>query len=190
MIVTIVLVVAAVPGTYYGMRYDQYKRQTEIDTMLELVEQSEAAMYQWMTQLEGFAGTIETECSGSEERCAALLEDPYFVADIENGAREAKTSLEAVANQFTKSNGLSILAWHSDVIRARDSYLDHNAAWVRHLDAIDGNIEEAFIDGASNDDIGPTFKIACRHFERLKSSSMFPLMTKNNQERVDKICAE
>lgn len=188
--VVVVLAIIAVPGAYYGMRYDQYKRQTEIDSMLELVEESEATMYEWLTQLEGFAKTIEAECAGSEERCAALLEDPYFNAEIENAAREAKIALEATADQFTKSNGLSILAWHNDVIRARDSYLDHNAAWVKHLAAIERNIEEAFIDGASNDDIGPTFAVTCRHLERLKSSGMYPLMTKNNQARVDKICAE
>jgi len=190
LIVLAVLGVAAIPGTYYGIRYDQYKRQTEIETMLGLIEQSESVMYDWLQEQDELGTVITAECSGSEERCAALLQDPYFISGIENSAREASTSLDAIAGQFTKSNGLTILYWHKDVIRARDAYLEHNAAWVKHLDAIDGNIDELLTDGASNDDIEPTFNIACNHLRNLQESSMYPKFTSSNQRRVEKICAD
>ena len=172
------------------MRADQFRRQTETRDMIELIEESEAIMLAWMDDAIEASKWFEAECASTEERCAAAWADEGFQEALAGRAREAATSLKAIANEFTAERGLRIWAWHGDVVLARDSYLDHNAAWVRSLEAKGRNPEEYFTDTVNDDDIGPTFTLACRNLRRIKDSAMYPNLSAKNKQRIDKICAE
>jgi hypothetical protein len=186
----VVFAVLLVAGGAYGVRADQYRRQQETQTLLELVEESEALMYEWMEGMEEVYGQAESFCGQSEQACAEFWQDASVQQGVKDAAREAAVSLERIADEFRGSRGLRIWAWHKDVTLARNSYLEHNAAWVRWLEAISRNVAELSGDTVNDDDITPTFTTACRDFRRIGESSMYPNLSKKNKERIEKICAE
>jgi hypothetical protein len=189
-VVGVVALVVAAVGGFAGLRADQYRRQQEMRSMLELIEESESTMHEWMANMEPVYAEAERACSTSQEACDALGADELYWERVRNAAREAARSLETIAGQFSASKGLRIMAWHGDVIRARDSYLDHNAAWVRYLEAVGRNTDELFTDTVNNDDIEPTFAAACRSLRRVGESSMYPKLSSSNKARVETICVE
>ena len=183
-------VVLAVTGGVFAVRVDQLRRQAETRDMLELIKESETIMLTWQDDATEAGKWLEVECAASEDRCAAAWGDEGFQESLASSAREAATALKALANEFTADRGLQIWGWHDDVVLARDSYLDHNTAWVRALEAKGRNPEEYFTDTVNDDDIGPTFTVACRNLRRIKDSSMYPNLSARNKKSIDKICAE
>jgi len=188
-IAVVALVVLSIGG-FAGIRGDQYRRQQEMQTMLELIEESESVMREWSRKMEELADEIERTCGASPAACDALLGDEFRWGQVKGSAREAARALEIIAAQFRTGKGLRIAAWHSDVVRARDSYLEHNKAWVYYLEAVGRNIDELLNDTASDDDIDPTFTVTCRNLRKVKDSPLYPDLSASNKDRVKKICAE
>ena len=185
-----VFVVFALGSTVLGLRADQSRHVKETKLLLELVETSENAMIQWQKDVDEISKEVESICTNSQEDCQILVEDPEFVEGIKNLNRELKNSLVIVAEQFRGERGLNILFWHKDITLARDRYLDHNAAWVRWMDAASRDLDALSASSIHDDDIEPTFIIACASLRRIKSSSMYPNISSNNSKRIEAICAE
>lgn len=185
-----IIAAIALVGGIFGVRADQSRRVQETKLLLELVETSENTMIQWQKDVDAINKEVESICTNSQEDCQILLEDPEFIEGIKNLNRELKNSLVIVAEQFRGERGLNIMFWHKDVILARDSYLDHNAAWASFADAAGRDIDVLFGNSVYDDDIEPTFTVACANLRRIKDSSMYPNISSNNSKRVEVICAE
>ena len=185
-----IFVVIAIVGGIFGGQTNQYRRQQETKLLLELVETSENAMKEWAKDIDTIYKEVEKICERSEEECLYLAEDPEFLEGLRDLNRELENSLTIVAEQFRGERGLNILFWHKDVILARDSYLDHNAAWVRYANALSKDAVALFSENSvHDDDIEPTFTIACNNLRRIKDSSMYPNISSNNKKRIEVICA-
>lgn len=191
---TIWFLVAVVPLTFLVgfmiVRADQHRKQDNVRNMLDLVKESEDIMYEWQDEMNAVYSQIEQTCSRSEAECQELLANQVFLEDLQSTARAAATSLETIAGEFQSSRGLRLPSWHKDVVLARNSYLDHNAAWVRYLEAVGRNPGEIFTETVNDDDIDPTWTIACRNFRRIKGSSMYPNLSASNKKRIEEICKD
>ncbi len=185
-----VFVVFALGSTVLGLRADQARHVKETKLLLELVETSENAMIQWQKDMDAINKEVESVCANSQEDCQILSEDPEFVEGMQNLNRELKNSLVIAAEQFRGERGLNILFWHKDITLARDSYLDHNAAWVRWMDAASRDLDALYANSIHDDDIEPTFITACANLRRIKKSSIYPNISSNNSKRIEAICAE
>lgn len=181
-------VIVALVGGIFGVRADQFRRVQETKLLLDLVETSENAMLQWQKDMDTVAQEAENICNSSPEDCRMLTEDPEFLEGIANLSRELENSLVIIAGQFSGERGLNIMFWHKDITLARDRYLDHNAAWVRWMDAASRDIDALSEGSVHDDDIEPTFIVACANLHRIQYSSMYPNISDNNKKRIEDIC--
>ncbi len=108
---------------------DWAARNIETLRLLQQVEKSEAAMGE--TQ----AATVAVARS-APQGTFPLPPKKDLPSDVAAELEEVSaTGRDAVAEAGEGVAAVSFLPWHSDLISAQASYLDHNLAWVNHLEA-------------------------------------------------------
>lgn len=108
---------------------DWAARNIEAMRLLDQIEKSEAAM--------GVAQEATVEVAKTAPKGTfPLPPDKDLPTDIASELEEiSATGRDAVAEAGQGVAAVSFFPWHSDLIAAQASYLDHNLAWVNHFEA-------------------------------------------------------
>lgn len=104
-----------------GLLGDWTTRTIEMTRLAGAIERSEAAM---TVAQQGIGAVDIPQDATSADKQSAIRE---LKAVSAGGRDEVAAAGEEVA-------ALTFLPWHSEVLRAQATYLDHNGAWVDYLD--------------------------------------------------------
>lgn len=104
-----------------GLLGDWATRTIEMTRLAGAIERSEAAM---SVAQQGIGAVAVPEDATSTDKQSAIRELEAVSA----------RSRDDVADAGSEVSGLTFLPWHTEVLRAQASYLDHNEAWVDYLD--------------------------------------------------------
>lgn len=157
---------------------DWTARNIETLQLLRQIEKSEAAM------LETQEATIEVARS-APEGTFPLPPGKDLPPDVASDLEEiSATGQDAVAAAGQDVAAVSFFPWHSDLIAAQASYLEHNLAWVNHLEA--GSEDGEVLVRGDDADIESTWRTAEVQIRAAVPLVPFPGIP----ERVDTIFEE
>lgn len=126
-------------------------RNLETVRLLHQIERSESAMGETQAATVAVAGTAP--------QGTFPLGDDDLPPDVAAAMEDVSaTGRDAVAEAGQEVAVVSFLPWHTDLIAAQRSYLEHNLAWVNHLEA--GSKQGEVLVRGDDDDIGSTWKAA------------------------------
>lgn len=95
-------------------------RNAEMQTLLDRVEASEAVM-----------GALNEAVGQAFEEHGAGGDRSKLDGELRELAAMAREDIKAAGAEVA---ALPIAPWHADIERARDAYLQHNAAWVDYME--------------------------------------------------------
>lgn len=157
---------------------DWAARNIEALRLLQQIEKSEAAMGE--TQ----AATVEAARS-APQGTFPLPANKDLPLDVASELEEVSAiGREAVAEAGQDVAAVSFFPWHSELIAAQASYLDHNLAWVNHLEA--GSEEGEVLVRGDDAEIESTWEVAEAQIRAAIPLVPFPGVS----ERVDTIFEE
>lgn len=109
-----------VAAALFGLA-DWAARTYELNTLLDRVERSEAAMKRY--QDEASAVDVPEDPTQAERQQAAQ--------ELETVAARNQTAVVVAGDQVAQ---VPFLPWHGELVSAQESYLAHNRAWADHLE--------------------------------------------------------
>ena len=124
-------------------------RSMEADRLVGAVEQSEAAMKSTQEEFDAVLSSYDTENLTDEER-------ERLRSELSDVAARGEMAIAAAGQGVAD---VQVLAWHSQVLGAQESYLAHNQAWVDYMAAAAADPAEWF---RPQPDVNTTFADAKR----------------------------
>lgn len=153
-----------------GIVADNLISQWELGNLLTATEASEASMHDFQSSVDSL--TVPKDANGSTDVAAAA---ESVTGECGRGATNVQTARAALED-------VAILPWHQAIARAKNRYLDHNAAWLKHLRACATDWVK-FIDKAQGSEISATFNIAAMSYR----ACLPPFAPSEERARIDAI---
>lgn len=163
---------------------DWYERNREMDSLLDAVETSEAAMEAFQAeQLEILtSATRGDHCADTPMTVECQQAAEALRIDLSDAAADGVVDIQIAGADV---RDVRILPWHSALRSARRTYGEHNGTWVRHLDAATSN-PAALWDKATWADINATFLTSHARFQ--DGLTLLPLF--DAPSRIDQVWAD